>query len=296
MLRWRLVLTLRRGGVGWWPESSAEAGSGGAQMSRQEFGGATRRARREVELAARVRSAGLQRFAVGSAIWLLAVVSTATLATWAIRSAGSQLGGANNLSLPEVSTSLAPAQGQVPALSAGGYVDLPSALPSAEASPSESTGPSSSRTVAVTTTSPALAAASTGDGGGSVMPQATTPTAPTTAPTATSGAPSPHTHPPTTSSTTSSPTPTKTATTTAIVAPSPTVSPVAGTQETDGGTVTATCTGTTLNVTAAPQDRWIVVAPVVEGDRVRTGFHKNQRTISVLITCVEGAPEFAVSD
>ena len=77
---------------------------------------------------------------------------------------------------------------------------------------------------------------------------------------------------------------------------SPTVSPVADSRETDGGTVTATCAGTALNVTSAPQEGWIVVAPVVEGDSVRTGFHKNPRTITVLIACVKGAPEFSVSE
>jgi pyridoxal/pyridoxine/pyridoxamine kinase len=48
-------------------------------------------------------------------------------------------------------------------------------------------------------------------------------------------------------------------------------------------------------VTATPYRGWSEVPPVTVADGVLTGFLRAGRTVSVLVSCVGGAPEFAVS-
>jgi hypothetical protein len=48
-------------------------------------------------------------------------------------------------------------------------------------------------------------------------------------------------------------------------------------------------------VTATPDRGWSQVPPVTVGDGLLTGFTRGGRTVSVLVTCVGGNPEFAVS-
>jgi hypothetical protein len=288
-------------------------------MTGQDIAVPTRRAQREVERAQRSRivqnghvggrrSAGrdsnVRRIAVASLIWVLAVVSTATLATWAIRSAGAQLGGANTLVLPDASTSPAPPQGQVSDLSDG---SIPAAAqPASVASPSasrdltttsRSTG-TGGRGAGVTTPTAAPATASTSDDGAAVVAQgATTPatTAASTTPTSTTSS---HTHAPTPTPTpTPTPSPSASSTASALpsATPSPTASPVTLTRTTVGGEVVATCTGAVVTVTATPDRGWSEVPPVAVGDGMLTGFLRGGRTVSVLVSCVAGSPEFSVS-